>query len=102
MIYEFQADDGEIIQENFPMKFCPEIGTPLVRDGKTYKRIFSRGGLLFNDAQVATTVHGYPRTDVTLPKGDDVGGGMDPEGRPIIRSQAHEREVMARYGMRRD
>lgn len=101
MLYEFIAEDGTIIEEPHSMKNAPD---EIEREGKKYKRVaFSRSNkVFFADAQVATTTHGYPRTDVTLPKGDDVGGGMDPEGRPIIKSQAHERDVMARYNMKRD
>ncbi len=101
MTYEFIAEDGSVIEENHPMKTAPD---EIVREGKRYKRAaFSRANkVFFNDAQVKTMVEGYPRDDVTMPRGEDVGGGLTPKGRPIIRSRTHEKEVQARYGYRRD
>lgn len=98
--YDFVAVDGASIEEVFPMSKVPPR---IRRKGKVYKlAAFSRqNSTAFADAQVATTTHGYPRVDITFPKGD-LGAGTSPAGHPIIRSQAHEREVMAEYGMRRD
>lgn len=98
--YEFMAEDGSIIEETHSIKAIPK---QIVRDGKRYKRVaFSPSNkIFFNDAQVRTSIEGYPREDITFPKGD-LGHGVGPHGNPIIQSQAHEREVMAKHNMWRD
>jgi hypothetical protein len=98
--YTFVAADGSLIERVCRITKIPKqvrIG------GKVYKlAAYSPGNtVFFNDAQVSTTTHGYPRVDPTLPKGD-VGAGVSPSGHAIIASQHHERELMREHGLRRD
>lgn len=93
--YEFIGPAGEVVERVYSMKDCPDS----IRVGKKkYQRAaFSRGNTtVFSPEQVAATAHGYPRVDVTLPK-EDLGGGQSPSGHVIIKSQAHEREIVSRF-----
>lgn len=99
--YEFQAADGSMIQRFLPISKAPPLGKKIKEKGKVYRRVISVPTL--NAEQIATTVHGYPHVEYSLPKGD-VGGGTDPDGRPIIKSQHHEQELIRQSEgrMRRD
>ena len=49
MIYEFQRDDGEIIEARFPIGKCPRSIT--CEDGKIAERIFSVPSFTFKEGQ---------------------------------------------------
>jgi hypothetical protein len=98
-MYEFQLVGGtEVVERHFRMSEAPDLGAPLVINGKTYRRIVSIPQI---DADVQNRVHGYPHVSHTLPR--NVGDcEHDSRGRPIIRSRLHEKEVCAQTGRIRD
>lgn len=91
--YQFQAKNGDVIEQMHPMSRIP---ASVKVKGRVFKRIISRGGHFFNAEQVAIQAHGYPRVDFTVPKGD-LGAGTSKSGHAIIKSPTHEREVIARF-----
>jgi hypothetical protein len=111
MIYEFRSDDGEVIEVDRPMSKAPDIGTPVKRGGKVYRRVMSRN---IADGS-AYDLSSYPKISSTLPQ----FGGHDPNkpqnnnvewvkeegrdyGKVIIHSQHEERDLCRRYGFTRD
>lgn len=107
--YDFvhTAGDGkqEIIEGMFPISKVPEYirrKDPATGKIKRYKlAAFGINPTAFNAEAVKVSAHQYPHVDYTLPA-QDLGGGTDAGGHPIITSQAHERQVMAKLGLRRD
>ena len=100
--YEFQLVGGkEIVKQFLPISQAPDVGSIRTIKGKKYMRIISVPTL--NSEQIRSVVEGYPHVDYTLPKGD-LGHGTDRSGRPIIKSQHHERELIRQSEgrMRRD
>lgn len=77
--YDFQADDGEIIEEHFPMR--GDIPETVERSGKVFRRVFSPGiaarvkrydtKLPHDDLPLARTL---PTRDVTEGVAKDCGG----------------------------
>jgi len=41
MIYEFEAEDGTLVEVEMDAANAPDIGEPLVLDGVEYRRVFS-------------------------------------------------------------
>lgn len=101
--YQFRSGDGETIEKWYPADDAPDLGAVIVVGGKRYTRILSSGIQI--DAGVEQKVHGYPYVSNVLPKElegvECVRTGKN-AGKPIIRSQNHEREVGAMCGMKRD
>lgn len=99
--YEFQASDGEIISEFFHISECPDLGAVIERNGKKYKRIVSVPHI---DADIHNKVHHSDYVSRSLPRNlegvECVKSGPD-KGRAIIKSQRHEREVCARFNLKR-
>ena len=101
-IYVFQSVDGEQIDRVYPMEKAPTIGSLLILDGKEYRRIPS---FLIGTGTIAQ--HGkYPYLSSALPttvKGCKMASKR-PGGRkkPLIESQKHERDMMARYDLVKD
>jgi len=109
MIYEFMADDGDVIEVERPMRHAPEMGTPVTRDGKVYRRIMSRN---IADGS-AYDLSAYPKISSTLPQfgGKDPGKATDVDwvreegrhyGKVIIHSQQQERDLCKKFGFTRD
>ena len=102
MMYEFQIVGGqEVIELPYSMPTAPRIGEVVQYEGKSYMRILSRSVRL-NSEQIATVTHGYPYESRSLPDLPESVCKKSPDGFPIIRSQQHEREVMAMTGRIRD
>lgn len=97
-VYQFQATDGMIIEEEYPMAGPkhPKMGKRIVRNGKTYKRILSTG-ISIDDAGIAMDNIGYPRVSRAMKKGLS-GAEHDKDGRPIIESKRHEKSMCERHG----
>lgn len=100
--YEFRCETCGKTEDRFmPLSQAPSVGEMLKTGsccGKPLTRILSVPTLA--DAQIRTQVDGYPyvsRRHQGLPGCDET-----PEGHPIIRSPAHEREIMARTGLVRE
>lgn len=98
-IYEFITDDGSIVEElcEAPPK-GPRIGDQISVDGRRLTRVASSAQV---GAHVGTAVHGYPYTSLSMPRWSK-GCKHTKDGKPIINSQRHERQVMARLGRQRD
>jgi hypothetical protein len=95
MIYEFQAEDGSIVERDYPMAQAPQLGQAITVDGKKYKRILSAGS-----QQVIKEFKEYE--SVACPKGVekiDPSIKVNPKtGRPIITNRAQEREIARQTG----
>ena len=93
MIYEFQNADGRVIERQLPAAEAPKVGTPIVVDGVVFKRIASVG--------TSSPPVWKPYISSRLPRNLE-GCDCTPQGKPIINSQAKEREVCARLGWERE
>lgn len=98
MIYQFTNPDGEIVERSYPIGTAPKIGERIVIDGVPCTRICSA---IVADGQIAQLRAGFPRVSRSLPKWLP-GCKHDKMGRPIIRSQAHEREIKSMTGFVKD
>lgn len=94
MRYEFQAQDGEIIERDYPMKDAPPFGTIIEVNGKKYERVVSAS------VQVDTrfTQWTYPIVSNALPR-KIPGCQHDSKGRPIIENARHHERIAKDYGM---
>lgn len=92
-MYEFKADDGEIIQVSYPMAQAPELGFVIKKNGKKYVRILS------SSASIGVQESIKPYVTVAGPKGIP-GCQTDPKtGRSVIENRNQEREHAKRAGM---
>ena len=99
MIYVFQdVESGETLDLDFPLGKAPKIGKVIKRDGRRLRRIAS---CYLAVAQISRGVWGWPFRSESLPRGC-CPESQDVKGRAIIKSQAHEREVLARTGYERE
>ena len=99
MLYTFKNEaTGELVDLPYSSDSVPRIGEEIQHEGQTLVRVFSG---LINSEAVARVTHQYPFVSRSMPKGS-VPDSCDKEGRPVIRSRAHEREVFARTGYRRE
>jgi len=100
MIYEFQSDDGEILERVFPMRRAPQLGLEILHNGKVFTRRISapKNGTAYDSEK-------YPKVSSSLPVGcagaEHVTGGRH-DGKPIITSRRHEDELCARHGFTRE
>jgi hypothetical protein len=87
---------GESCELVFAMKDAPSIGTTVEVDGKQFVRVVS-------DYQVdpGTNRSQYPYVSSSLPRRLD-GCKTDRQGKPIIESRRHERNVMAQHGYEKE
>ena len=96
--YCYKANDGTPFEMTCPISRYP--GETLEANGKTYKRDYAAEQPQVS-AAVAGVVHKYPYVSSVLerfhPDCDHT-----PIGKSIVRSQAHERFLMSKYGYRRD
>lgn len=101
-LYQFQANDGEIIEKECPMKGPkhPKKGKRIVRKGKTFKRILSTG-ITVDSEGIRMDNIGYPRASRSMKKWLP-GANHDKAGRPIIESKRHERSMCDRHGYIRE
>ncbi len=99
MIYTFRDErTGQTVDLDFPRGKAPKIGKVIQRNGRRLRRLFC-GYLAV--AQISRGVWGWPFRSESLPRGC-CPESQDDKGRPIIKSQAHEREVLARTGYERE
>ena len=99
MIYQFQdVDTGEPVELSYSMSEVPSIGEIVEKNGKKFKRVFSD---CFVDAGIESKVHGYPYVSSSLPR-NLAGCETNNQGKPIITSRKHEKEVMNQHGYSRD
>ena len=99
MLYVFQDEQiGELVDLDFPSGKAPKIGKIIKRDGRRLRRIAS---CYLAVAQISRGVWGWPFRSESVRRGC-CPERQDAKGRPIIKSQAHEREVLARTGYERE
>lgn len=100
MIYQYQADDGEILEIHRSMHQAPAIGSTIRRSGKTFVRIISacHNGTAYDSES-------YPKLSSSLPVwcegANHVSTGIQ-AGKPIITSRRHEDDLCRRHGFTRD
>lgn len=102
MIYAFENAQGDTVDMYFPAGQAPKIGEVIVVDGEPLRRV---AHFHLDTGGIARKTHQYPFVSQSLPKGcspdSEVKSGPG-KGKPIIKSQAHEREVLAKTGYVRD
>jgi|TARA_R110001583_G_scaffold104488_2_gene251866 hypothetical protein len=76
----------------------PKIGDVIDVDGKELKRVAS---FVLDTAGIARKTHKYPYVSRSLPR--NIGGcDCNSDGQPIIKSQAHERNVASEYDLAKE
>ena len=97
--YDFKREsDGKIVEMFYLMSKVPSIGEVVNVEGENYTRLVSDYQV---SAEVETVTHKYPYVSRSMPK-DLAGCETNKKGQPIITSRRHEREIMGRYGLKRD
>ncbi len=101
VLYVFEeVKTGKHVDKFFNPNDVPTIGSLMQEKGVWYRRLPSLAQV---SAQVARTVHGYPRLSNALPptvagcriERDKKSGRK----KPLVTSQRHEREVIARNNL---
>lgn len=98
--YDFKLVGGEEkIEVFFPMSRAPRVGQTFMHEGRMFIRVMSVPTI--NREQIATACHSYPYVSHSLP---DLGNvcKKTADGLQVVRSQQHEREIMAMTGRVRD
>jgi hypothetical protein len=83
---------GETVELMYSMSEAPSIGTTVEVDGRVLMRVVA-------DYQIdpATNRSQYPYVSSSLPRNLE-GCTTNSQGKPVIMSRRHEREVMSRHG----
>ena len=98
MIYDFVNDTtGKTVELHYSMADVPSIGEIIEHEGERLRRI---AGCQI-DAGIDAKVHGYPYVSSSLPR-NLKGCDTNRQGKPIVKSRRHEREVISRHGYSRD
>lgn len=105
-LYTFQSADGEAREIAFSMRDAPATGEQIDIDGKVFTRVPDLPQL----SGVERKTWGYPRLSNSLPTTTNgckmvrqkKANGTYSRPKPLIESQRHEREVMARNDLVRD
>ena len=91
-IYAFTTSDGQEVESFFSSDEAPKIGDTVDINGVQCTRIAS---FILDSAGIDRKTHKYPYVSRDLPRNLPGVGDYDKQGRPIIRSQSHERNVAA-------
>ena len=86
-MYEFRAEDGEVIEKFYNMKNCPDIGKKITVKGMKYTRILCSG--------ITRIAEFKPYKSITLPR-NAKGFKTDKDGTPIVESRRQEQEYVKR------
>ena len=98
-MYDFKREsDGKVVEIFNSMSTVPSIGKVVTIEGEDYTRLVSDYQV---SAEVETITHKYPYVSRSMPK-NLAGCETNKKGQPIITSRRHEREIMGRYGLKRD
>ena len=98
MLYQFQSDDGEVIERDYRMSNAPELGQKVTVNGKAYHRILS---LPASVGLAEYDENDYPRVSRALPKFTK-GCPLNEKGQPVILNKAHERRILKQEGYTRE
>jgi len=96
MKYEFLDSDGNVVEITMLMRDAPSIGSIITHEGQTLTRIASTP-----QVDPGTNRHQYPYVSTALPRRLD-GCKTNRQGKPVIMSKRHEREIMSRHGFEKD
>lgn len=94
MIYLFKTKEGAEIELDFPMGTAPKIGDWIIRNGVEMQRVVS---FHLDESGIARKTHQYPYVSNALPRKLE-GCELNKQGKPIITSQNHEKEIMSQHG----
>lgn len=96
-IYLFKDKDNNNVEHLMSSGDVPSIGEKMVIDGKECTRMAS---FIIDTAGIDRKTHKYPYVSRSLCR--NAGGcKTTKDGKPIVTSQRHEREVAARHDMER-
>jgi hypothetical protein len=96
MKYEFLDSDGNVVEITMLMRDAPSIGSIITHEGQTLTRIASTP-----QVDPGTNRSQYPYVSTSLPRRLE-GCKATKQGKPVIMSKRHEREIMARHGFEKD
>lgn len=103
-IYEYISPKGEVIEEFMTMS--EDHPDQIERDGVTYQRVW---GVTRTGADRDCDQYPYHSlrlagkiSEKDAQHGDAIVRGCKHENVPLIRSRQHERELEAKYGLKRD
>ena len=97
--YEFvNQESGSKVESYFSYDDAPRIGDVIVIDGQECRRVPS---FILDEAGIARKTHKYPYVSRTLPRNIN-GCDCNHSGQPIIKSQAHERNVASEHDMAKE
>ena len=98
-IYLFvDVESGETEDLFFNSDQAPSIGDEVQQGDKTLRRVPS---FVLDTAGIARKTHKYPYVSRALPR-NIRGCEVNKKGQPIIKSQAHERNVASEHNMAKD
>ncbi len=95
-LYAFVDENGLEHELFYNSSDVPSIGTTVEGDGKVLTRVAS---FILDTAGIERKTHKYPYVSRSLSRNLEGVGSYDGQGRPIIKSQSHERDVASRHGM---
>lgn len=96
MLYEFLDKDGNVVEISMSMREAPPIGSIIAHDGKQLTRIASS-----MQVDPATNRSQYPYVSNALPRRLP-GCSTTRDGKPVVMSKRHERNIMAQHGFEKD
>lgn len=91
--YAMQSPSGEVRDFFYPMREAPSIGETVEIDGQTWTRLPSAAHIGVEPARSR-----YPIESISLPP-TVPGCKISKNGRPIIRSQEHARQIADTHGL---
>lgn len=98
-IYEFMTDSGKLIEKRFSVAEMPEVGRVVtLEDPDTGEPV--EATRIFSMPSKPTEMW-KPYVSSRLPRNLE-GVPCTPSGKPIITSQAQERNICARFGYERE
>tara|TARA_R100001594_G_scaffold67913_2_gene102221 strand:+ start:919 stop:1221 length:303 start_codon:yes stop_codon:yes gene_type:complete len=95
-IYLFVNEKGQEVESFFSSDSAPRIGDEVEIDGSKCTRVAS---FILDSAGIERKTHKYPYVSRALPRNLPGVENYDKQGRPVIKSQSHEKNVAARHNM---
>ena len=93
-----ELETKESVEAFYQSKDAPSIGDVVDIEGKKCKRVAS---FVLDTAGIARKTHKYPYISRVLPR-NIRGCECNGKGQPIIKSQAHERNVASEHEMAKE
>tara|TARA_R100000808_G_C2154131_1_gene164898 strand:- start:1368 stop:1670 length:303 start_codon:yes stop_codon:yes gene_type:complete len=95
-VYLFKTAEGLEVESFFTANEAPKIGDTVEINGMECTRVPS---FVLDSAGINRKTHQYPYVSRALPRNMPGVENYDKQGRPIIKSQQHERNVAAQHDM---